>query len=493
MKSEHFMMAVSFFLLSIMVGRNFVEFESKLAIPILLLFLAIGFLGILVYWDRFSVSGRKRQEIIERARSLPPTLLSGNEEGVCLGYDENLGTNIFLPDSVRCRHVHVLGGTGTGKTESVILNFLRQDLERGVGSIILDAKGEYSFLRSLRSWVPSDRLVVFDLASADETPYNSLAVGSPLEAAQRLFSTLNWSEEYYKSKAFTALVRLFEAHHSRLGKNPTFLDLAKYLRSAEAYQAFVSGDKYSGKSATKDYEDLSGLKDQVGLLAMDVLEKILSPKEGGIALSEAAKGKVIYFRLQSLLSSELVSTVGKLIIKHLNYLAGTAHRSDDSNKKIVPVYLDEFAAFACPEFADLISMARSARYALHFSHQSIGQLREVSDAFLCSIVDNAATKIVLRITDPDSADYLARCFGTKIYQKVTKRVTNVDDVNQGELVGEGSQREAHQFRASPDLFKNLPVGVGSVLIAHGADAPSGASAVFQIRFPHLKKEGGEEA
>jgi type IV secretory pathway TraG/TraD family ATPase VirD4 len=156
-----------------------------------------------------------------------------------------------------------------------------------------------------------------------------------------------------------------------------------------------------------------------------------------------------------------------------------------AGRKLIPVYLDEFASFACPEFGDLISKARSAGMALHFSHQSIGDLAEVSPGFLNRITDSSATKIVLRINDPDSAEFFARSFGTKLYQKITQRITNVKEVESAEVVGEGTQREAHQFRASPDLFKTLPTGVGSVLIAHGYETPHGASSVFKIRFPRL--------
>jgi hypothetical protein len=205
-------------------------------------------------------------------------------------------------------------------------------------------------------------------------------------------------------------------------------------------------------------------------------------------LESAWTGAVLYFRLQSLLSPQLASTAGKLIINHLGYLAGIAHRQEAKTAQFLPTYLDEFASFACPEFADLISKARSAGLALHFSHQSIGDLTEVSPGFLNRITDNSATKIVLRINDPDSAEQMSRTFGTSLYQKITQRVTNVEDVDSAEIVGEGTQREAHQFRAAPDLLKTLPTGMGSVLVAHGEETPHGASTVFRVRFPRLTAE-----
>lgn len=66
---------------------------------------------------------------------------------------------------------------------------------------------------------------------------------------------------------------------------------------------------------------------------------------------------------------------------------------------------------------------------------------------------------------------------------IAQRVTNSTDSESAEIIGEGSTREAHQFRAPPDLFKTLPTGAGSVLIAHGYETPHGASSVFKIKFP----------
>lgn len=366
--------------------------------------------------------------------------------------------------------------------------FLRQDVARGLGSIILDAKGDNSFLEALHAWVPSERLHVFDLTDANSECYNPLHAGSPLEAAQRLFSSLTWSEEYYKSKALSSLQRIFQNYFDLNDRNPNLAQISKILETPESYSSFVNSKDFPQALALKDYQDLSGLRDQIRSLSLGHLSQILSPNEKpSIDIGSASEGKVIYFRLQSLMSPQIVGIVGKLLINQLNFLAGTAHRERGQAKprKFVPVYLDEFATFACPEFADLISKARSAKFALHFSHQSIGDVMEVSQGFLNRITDNAATKFFLRINDPDSAEFFSRCFGTKEIQKTTQRITNAKEIDSAEIVGEGTTRDAHQFRASPDLLKTLPTGVGAVLIAHGQETPHGASSVFKIRFPEL--------
>jgi hypothetical protein len=459
---------------------------------ILLIILICGVLSIAIaYFIEYKAkTGKDRRKRIETIKGTPTTLLTDSKAAVAMGFDEDLKTTVYLPDQLRRRHVHILGATGSGKTESVILNFLRQDVSRGIGAIILDAKGDDSFLTTLREWVPPVKLQVFDLGSENSLPYNPTEAGSSLESAQRLFSSLTWSEEYYKSKAFSALQRLFQNHFRKNDRNPTLVELGDYLEDQDKYTEATLCDGYPKKLAEKDFAELSGLRDQIKTLCTGHLSKILSGNsESEIRLIDAKSGYVLYFRLQSLMSPQLVTTVGKLLINHINFLAGSAHRFEGASNEanLVPIYLDEFASFACPEFADLISKARSAGFALHFSHQSVGDLTDISDGFLSRITDNSGTKIVLRINDPDSAEYFARTFGTKLYQKITQRITNVKQIEKAEVVGEGTQREAHQFRASPDLFKTLPTGVGSVLIAHGDDTPSGASHVFKIRFPRLER------
>lgn len=441
-----------------------------------------------VLYSIFSKSSRERRKQIEKLKDLPKSLVNSSDQSIFLGQEKDLKVPIYLPDGIRSRHVHILGATGSGKTESVIMNFLRQDVKRGLGAIILDAKGDYSFLESLMKFAPKDKLKVFDLGDKDSMGYDPLKDGSPLESAQRLFASLTWSEEYYKSKSLSALQAIYGKHWENHSKNPTLRDLAKYLENEVTYAKTRAnrGDKIAEKLYAKEYSEILGLRDQINSLCIDYLGKTLSPLSGSfIDLRAAKNGEVIYFRLQSLMSPDLVKMVGRLVINNLNYLTGLSHREGTPKQKppLIPTYLDEFASFACPEFADLISKARSANLALHFSHQSIGDLTEVSPGFLNRITDNSATKIVMRINDPDSAEYMARTFGTEKYTKITQRVTNSKDSDLAKNVGEGSVREAHQYRAPPDLLKTLPTGHGAVLIAHGLNSKASSSNVFDLSFP----------
>ncbi len=480
-------------LLTGIMGLVAYEFYSSLDTAEKILFWlmmpAVGFpLGVLLF-DRYSKWGKAKRKRIETIKEIPPELLLSSPTSIYLGHDLNLDIDVYLPDEVRCRHVHLVGGSGFGKTNT-LQNFIKQDSDRGLGMIILDGKGEISFLNWLKSVVPKNRLCVFDLSDEKSMGYNPLSDGSPLEAAQRLYSSLTWSEPFYAAKARAALQTIFQNHFKLKKKNPSIKELAEYLDTPQSYSSIATSPSYPPKLATEDYMGIAGLRDQINSLCTGHLDNILSPSDRSeINLGSTQDGKVLYFRLQSSLATQIASNTGKLLINHINFLAGTAHRNGQANKaKLVPTYFDEFATFVCPEFADLISKARSAGYALHFSHQSKGDLEDVSKGFLGRITDNSATKIIMHINDPDSADFFAKSFGTSKYQKVTQRITNAKDADDAELVGEGSSREAHRYKTSPDELKSHPTGVGSVLIAHGKDTAHGASDFFKIRFPPIPKE-----
>jgi hypothetical protein len=275
---------------------------------------------------RFSPSQKERRKRTEFLRELPSDLLMKSPNAVHMGIETDLNAEIYLPDQIRTRHVHILGATGSGKTESVILNFLAQDIRRGLGSIILDAKGDYSFLTELQRLVPENQLQVFDLGAEDSLAYDPLVAGSALESAQRLFASFTWSEEYYKSKALSTLQRMFQIHFEINGRNPTLVEISNYIETPKTYSTFVSSEDFPESLAVAEFQDISGLRDQIRSLTIGHLAQTLSPKTPAIDLAKAAEGAVIYFRLQSLMSPQLVSILGRLVINHLSFLAGTAHR-----------------------------------------------------------------------------------------------------------------------------------------------------------------------
>ncbi len=293
------LLLVPFGILSLLVYQAFVALNPISRLILLLILCILGFLAIIVGIYFFSSWGRQNLKRKKRLKEIPSDIKNSSNRSVLMGLDVDLDENIFLPDSVRTRHVHVLGATGSGKTESVILNFLKQDIDRNLGGIILDAKGDSSFLKYLKAWVPEPKLFVFDLTDPESQAYDPLAMGSPLEAAQRLFASLIWSEEYYQSKAISVLQRIFQTWFEINGKNPTLSEISSILETPDSFSSFLGSSEVPASTILREFQDTSGLKDQIKSLTLGHLGKTLSPKfVSGIQLADAALGAVIYFRLQ---------------------------------------------------------------------------------------------------------------------------------------------------------------------------------------------------
>ncbi|MBS1982746.1 MAG: type IV secretion system DNA-binding domain-containing protein [Bdellovibrionales bacterium] len=453
---------------------------------ILLGLVALATCGLGIYLGFFSKAAKRLREQRKLLSAVPESLRVASQTSAYLGHDLDMDAPIYLPNGVRSRHVHILGATGSGKTESVVLNLLKQDIEHGHPIVILDAKGDKSFLDFLQA-TAMNRLKVFDLSTAaSPCTYDPLGSGSWMEAAQRLFNSLVWSEPYYRSKARSVLFRIFEAL-ARRQKPFTFCDIANALESAKTLNGIISPtDGSTPKLSDREFEELAGLRDQIQQIATghfpEILEK--SPGKEAINLADDIKAKrVVYFRLQALLDADSAALLGRLIINDLAFTAAQKHLSGES-AEFCPVFLDEFGSFVCPAFLELIAKARSAGLALHFSHQSISDLESDATGFLGRVMDNASTKIVLRTYDPDSTDRMGKAFGLKRQTKLTQSVEG--ELDDFEKTGAGSARDVEVFRAPPAIMKFLPTGQGFAFIAHGIDAVGEGSAVFRLRFPRLE-------
>lgn len=434
-------------------------------------------------WKKFkSFNSEKSRSIRARVAAIPDLLRDC--DSAFLGDDVELNLPIYLPDSIRSRHVHILGATGSGKTESVVLNLISHDASNLRPIVIIDAKGDTSFLDFLKSKGSiSKRLQIFDLGSKNSTYcYDPLASGNSEEKISRLMNSLRWSEEFYKEQARSALKEIFQAA-DRQNLELNLRDLNAHLSSAESINKFIKGVEPFPKS---QFEQIAGLRAQLRSLASGTVGDNLSPDgmRPHINLGKSIQeNRIVYFRLQSLLDSESVATLGRMIISDLATYAGHIHASHSAKISYCPVFLDEFGSLACAAFVDLISKARSAGLALHFSHQSMGDLKRVDPFLMQQVLDNSSTKIVMRIYDPETAEYLARSFGTRLDRKLTHKVESID--GEVELQEQGSLREVQTFRASPNEMKYLPTGQGFVFIAHGISHTKEAASVHKLQFPRL--------
>ena len=124
--------------------------------------------------------------------------------GLFLGWNDHAGarSEVFLTPEQRVRHMHVIGGTGTGKT-TFLTNLIRQDIESGQGFALLDPHGD--LVEKLLCMVPDSRMNDVVLIDAGDETHS---VG---------FNILNAKADYEKTLLASDLVSVFQRPFHKLG------------------------------------------------------------------------------------------------------------------------------------------------------------------------------------------------------------------------------------------------------------------------------------
>lgn len=128
--------------------------------------------------------------------------------------------------------------------------------------------------------------------------------------------------------------------------------------------------------------------------------------------------------------------------------------------KFFSCILDDFQDYIYEGFGSLLNKSRSANVGVIFSHQALGDLDKVSEAFRNIVLTNTNIKVVMRMNDPETCDHFAKTFGTKTTTKVTHKTKD------GDSTGDGTIRDVEEFNFHPNIFKKLGTGFGVVSIPH---------------------------
>jgi hypothetical protein len=398
--------------------------------------------------------------------------------------------HVALSDSSRTGHVQIVGATGRGKTESVILPWLIQDVIQGKSTILIDGKGDPEIVRRLKvacdhSGVPRDDLGIIDLGNLEASSVtNPLYYGSPQQVTDRIFSSFIFEKEYFKSVAYDAtlsVVRLM----SDVGEKVTFKRLYELLSDDDELSGLVQktkpgaakgAERLLAQSRGVRLENLSGLLSQLSPFADGELSPLVNAtgdEDNFVSLTETlvpslsgwSPKKAVLILLPSLLYQEAAARLGKMFLQEIAWAVG--YRESTGYRTFASIFLDEFGSFVYPGFINLLNKARSTNTAIHLSHQSLGDIEAVSPEFATALHTNTNVKCILGINDPDSADFFAKHFGTKEVEKTTERAER-HWFGSNERTGQMSVRDVEEYKVHPNRLRNFSQGMGVLgLIVNG--------------------------
>lgn len=420
----------------------------------------------------------QRAQLLSQAKKVRGSIFTGTTDD---------GVDLFLSEEVRTGHVQILGSTGRGKTQSVIVPWMSRDILAGSDAILIDGKGDPEILESLirssnQSGMESE-VHVFDLGNPDlACAINPLAHGSAQQITDRIFTAFNFDDSYYKSVQSSQAGAVIELIHS-LGEVVTFKRLYELLTDDSKLSETLAkcqklkiqkqiSEIFSTPRASR-MEKLSGLLSQLAPFAVGEVAELVNGETSlrkcwtvsDIVLKalDNRSQHILAILIPTLKYQQIGHQLGKLLIQELGWAIGERASRRGTTAEFLPVYLDEFSAFVYPGFTNILNKARSSRVALHLSHQALSDLSMVSHEVAETIVTNTNVKCVLGLNDPKSADYIARHIGTKSEEKFTEQAEERGMLfSKKEKTGRMSIREVEAYKIHPNLLKNFMNGRGVI-------------------------------
>ncbi|OQP49836.1 type IV secretion system DNA-binding domain-containing protein [Niastella populi] len=364
-----------------------------------------------VHYPSVTIPSQKLVRDTRKAKAAP-NIAAG--KGLLLGKNKHQGkeTSVSIPTAHRLKHMHIIGGTGTGKS-TLLLNMIVQDIRNNTGVCVLDPHGD--LVEKILTYIPERRakdVLIIDPADAEHpVGFNILSAHSEIEkdilasdlvAAFKRLST-SWGDQM-NSVFANAILAFLES-----SQGGTLADLRRFLVDTSFRNAILRTVADPSVLYYWQREYLLLKNSSVGSI-LTRLDSFLRPKlirnmvcqqkslDFGRMMDE---GKIILVKLsQGLIGSENSYLLGTFITAKIQQAAMARQAQAQESRRDFFLYVDEFQHFITPSMSSILSGTRKYGLGLVLAHQ---QLAQISDAELASaILANAGTRICFRLGETDA-------------------------------------------------------------------------------------------
>jgi len=352
--------------------------------------------------------------------------------------------SIWLPDSDRKGHFFCFGTTRVGKTR-LIESMIEQDIRKGYSVAFFDPKGDIEIFSKIVQ-------VAFEESRQEELflitpifPQYSVSIDPlayyymPEEIVSHVVSgikakEIQGDEEFFINIAqeTTQIIVLSLLLFGRINKVKPLINFNE-IRERASYSGLeqLKSDLESiNSSETRDIlaslnQILEKPKDYFSKISSSLHTVLSSLSTGNVApiigkansnefIRRLEKGERVILVVQtgSMLTRRTASTLAKVLLSMIQSFVGRRYASGKKVDPPLAIYLDEASNVMYIGIDDMFSKAGGAGVWIHAFTQSLADLEpEIGRSRARKVLDNANTKLFMRVNDPSTAEYIAQYSG----------------------------------------------------------------------------------
>jgi hypothetical protein len=361
--------------------------------------------------------------------------------GVPLGGDltswiawERKGNAFVYPASALGMHAAVIGGSGSGKTETLLAIAARAAKTYGWKVLFLDCKGDPATQH--RFAAAMHQVGISKIGLFPQNAYDGWR-GDERALLNRLLAVIEFNHPYYESVAKMMLDLMLKRPD---GAPTSSTEMLKKLHPVSLMNA------YRGREEAKD---VAGIEQNAGQTTHGRYRSFMSALEGSLDGSWAFEDvDAAYLLLEGTALKDEAASLGRYFLEDFSHYVTKRKQSEDR----VLLIVDEYSAISAgTDAANLFERVRSFGGSVLVSSQSYSGLGDRREAE--RILDAAHTLIIHRCPDPER---LIQRAGT--YRRPERSIY----IGREGPTGQGSVRIQDAFKASPDAARQL--GVGEVFV-----------------------------
>lgn len=384
-------------------------------------------------------TGLKKESAQKRVAmypKVPPELLSREPEGIILGKYKNRYVRISPKDIY---HYCILGGSGSGKTSTVLLDTLLANFATGRNdfqTFCIDIKGEinqksvYAYDENVFIVNPSDRTTVgWDAYyRLQDNPGDDLIIEAIEEISQALIISTNPKDSFFVENARTMftglLVYYFKQGESFIDSVNKILEseikslISEIIKSSEPsdlHYKYLA--KFEGKDAESVEDCMVELTTSLSVFSKSDIKFCFRDNYQKASPYSLKEGKSVFLAIPEHMLESYKAIMRLCTVQILKELE---RRSEEETKPMLLI-IDEFARLGRMEgIFNALATLRSKKVMVMLAFQSLAQCEVIySKEETRVLMENCRIKAICEVSDPNSAKAVQDWCGKYRHKKET--------------------------------------------------------------------------